>query len=47
VRGRPDGRLDDEVVEGLDGVLELPEIGASLAMAEIYEDTEVARAATG
>ena len=27
--------------------LELPEIGVSLAMAEIYEDTEVARAATG
>jgi Uma2 family endonuclease len=47
VRRRPDGRFEDEVIEGLDGVLELPEIGASLAMAEIYEDTEVARAATG
>jgi Uma2 family endonuclease len=47
VRRRPDGRFDDEVVQGLDGVLELPEIGVSLAMAEIYEDTEVARAATG
>ncbi len=47
VRRRADGGFDDEVVEGLQGVLELPEIEIRLAMAEIYEDTEVARAATG
>lgn len=47
VRRRPNGGFDDEVVEGLDAVLELPEIGVRLALAEIYEDTEVARAAAG
>ncbi len=47
VRRRADGGFDDEVVEGLGGVLELPEIGVRLAMVEIYEDTEVARAAAG
>ena len=47
VRRRADGGFDDEVVEGLDAVLELPEIGVRLAMAEIYEDTEVARTAAG
>ena len=36
---RRTARFADEVVEGLDGVLELPEIGVRLAMAEIYEDT--------
>jgi Uma2 family endonuclease len=45
VRRRPDGGFADEVVEGLGAALELPEIGVRLAMAEIYEDTEVARAA--
>jgi Uma2 family endonuclease len=45
VRRRPDGGFADEVVEGLGASLELPEIGVRLAMAEIYEDTEVARAA--
>jgi hypothetical protein len=35
------------VVEGLDRVLELPEIGVRLPMVEIHEDTEVARTATG
>jgi Uma2 family endonuclease len=39
VRRRPDGRFDDEVVEGLDRVLELSEIGVRLPMVEIYEDT--------
>ncbi len=47
VRRRADGGFDDEVVEGLDAVLELPEIGVRLAMAEIYEDTLVARTAAG
>jgi Uma2 family endonuclease len=47
VRRRPDGGFDDEAVEGLNAVLELPEIGVRLAMVEIYEDTEVARAAAG
>jgi Uma2 family endonuclease len=45
VRRRPDDGFADEVVEGLGAALELPEIGVRLAMAEIYEDTEVARAA--
>jgi Uma2 family endonuclease len=39
------GDWRDEDVVGLDGVLELPEIGVSLALAEIYEETDVARAA--
>jgi len=47
VRRRADGGFNDEVVEGLSGVLELPEIGVRLAMIEIYEDTEVARTAAG
>ena len=46
VRRQADGCFADEVVEGLDGVLELPEIGVRLAMAEIYEDTPGRRAAT-
>jgi Uma2 family endonuclease len=46
VRRRGDGRWEDEEpLEGLGATLELPEIGARLAMAEIYEDTDVARAA--
>jgi Uma2 family endonuclease len=45
VRRQPDGSFADEVVEGLDARLELPEIGVSLAMAEVYEDTLVARTA--
>jgi Uma2 family endonuclease len=45
VRRQADGSFADEVVEGLDGVLELPEIGVRLSMAEIYEDTLVARTA--
>jgi Uma2 family endonuclease len=47
VRRRADGGFADEVVEGLDGALDLPEIGVHLAMAEIYEDTLVARTAAG
>jgi hypothetical protein len=35
------------VVEGLDGVLDLPEIGVRLALAVIYEDTLVTRTAAG
>ncbi len=42
VRRGPDDRFDDEVLEGPDAVLELPEIGASLAMADIYADTSLA-----
>lgn len=41
VRRAADGSFDDEVVEGADGVLHLPEIGASLTLAEIYEDTSL------
>ena len=37
-----DGRFDDEVLEEPDAVLDLPEIGATLGMAEIYEDTSLA-----
>jgi Uma2 family endonuclease len=47
VRRRADGGFDDEVVEGLGAVLELPEIGVRLALVEIYEDPEVARTAAG
>jgi len=47
VRRWPDGTFADEAVEGLDGMLDLPEIGVRLAMAEIYEDTLVARTAAG
>lgn len=46
VRRVADGSFDDEVLEGPDAVLELPEIGAALTMAEIYEDTSLA-AGTG
>ena len=47
VRRWPDGTFADEAVEGLDGMLDLPEIGVRLAMAEIYEDTLVARTVAG
>jgi Uma2 family endonuclease len=43
VRGE-DGNWRDEPVEGLDGIVALPEIGASVTMAEVYEDSEVAAA---
>ena len=43
VRGG-DGSWRDETVEGLDAVLQLPEVEASLTMAEIYEDSEIAAA---
>jgi len=42
VRRGADGRFDDEVLEGMDAVLDLPEIGALLTMSEIYEDTSLA-----
>lgn len=42
VRRDADGRFDDEVLEGMDAVLDLPEIGALLTMSEIYEDTSLA-----
>jgi Uma2 family endonuclease len=46
LRRQPDGRWDDEdAVEGLDAALALPEIGASLPMAEIYEGTGIEAAA--
>ncbi len=46
VRRDADGRWDDDdPVVGLHGELALPEIGASLPLAEIYEDTAVAAAA--
>jgi Uma2 family endonuclease len=45
VRRQADGSFADEAVEGLDATLHLPEIGVSLEMAEIYEDTAVAQAA--
>lgn len=46
VRRQADGSWEDEdALEGLSAALELPEIGVRLALAEIYEDTEVARAA--
>jgi Uma2 family endonuclease len=44
VRGE-DGIWRDETVEGLGAALRLPEIEASVPMAEIYEDSDVARAA--
>jgi len=47
VRRQADGGFADEVVEGLGSMLDLPEIGVRLAMAEIYEDTLVARTAAG
>ena len=42
-----DGQWRDETVEGLDGMLPLPEMDVTLTMAEIYEDSDVARAAVG
>jgi Uma2 family endonuclease len=45
VRARgEDGVWRDETVEGLEDALRLPEIEASIPMAEIYEDSDVARA---
>jgi Uma2 family endonuclease len=46
VRGE-DGNWRDEPVEGLAAELRLPEIDATLTMAEIYEDSEVATTAAG
>ena len=37
-----DSAWGDETVEGLAAVLALPEIGASLPMAEVYEETDLA-----
>lgn len=37
----------DETVEGLEAVLQLPEVEASLTMAEIYEDSQIAAADAG
>lgn len=42
VRRIADGSFDDEVLEGEDAVLDLPEIGATLTMTEIYENTSLA-----
>ena len=42
VRRGLDGRFDDEVLEGDGAILDLPEIGASLTLVEIYEDTSLA-----
>ena len=39
-----DGIWGDEVVEGWDAMVELPEIGSELPVADIYEDTELANA---
>ena len=44
VRRAADGSFDDEVLEGEDAVLNLPEIGATLTMIEIYENTSLATA---
>lgn len=42
VRRKSDGIWDDDPpVEGLASKLELPEVGAFLTLAEVYEDTEV------
>jgi hypothetical protein len=41
---RDDGRWDDVEVEGLEKALCLSAIGAELSLAEVYEDTTVARA---
>ena len=43
VRGA-DGFWADEVAEGLATAAAMPEIGVSLPLAEIYEDTELATA---
>jgi Uma2 family endonuclease len=45
LRRMADGRFDEEVLEGADAVLKLPEIAAELSLAEIYEDTSLAAAA--
>lgn len=42
-----DGRWRDETVEGLEGVLELPELELHLTMREIYEDSEIEAASAG
>ena len=42
VRRGPDGRFDDDVLEGSEELLELPEISARLPMNEIYENTSLA-----
>lgn len=36
-----DGRFEDEVLEGPEAMLDLPEVGATLAMADIYADTSL------
>lgn len=41
LRRRDDGSFDDEVIEGADGVLALPEIGATLSLSDIYENTSL------
>ena len=46
VRRGVSGSFDDEVLEGPDAVLDLPELGAELSLAEIFRATAVA-AATG
>jgi Uma2 family endonuclease len=45
VRRDADGHWTDEGVEGLDAVIELPVDGLRLALADLYDDTELARAA--
>lgn len=42
-----DGMWRDEAVEGLDASLPLPELGLTLPLTEIYEDSEVALAGAG
>jgi len=44
VRRGEGGSFDDEVLEGPDAVLTLPEIGAELSLAEIFRATNVATA---
>lgn len=44
IRGE-DGSWEESEVEGLDAVLDLPELGVSLPLAEIYEESRVARRA--
>jgi Uma2 family endonuclease len=46
VRGE-DGSWRDETVEGLAGVLELPEVEVRLTMREIYEDSAIEAAGAG
>jgi Uma2 family endonuclease len=43
VRGA-DGRWGDDAAEGLESTAALPEIGVSLLLAEVHEDTELATA---